>query len=604
MVSELKEVIAALPDEPGVYQYFDKFGKIIYVGKAKNLKKRVSSYFTKNHENNKTSILVKKISEIRHIVVNSEPDALLLENVLIKKYQPRYNILLKDDKTYPSICIKNEPFPRVFATRNLIKDGSSYFGPYTSVRMVRSILDFIKQLYKLRNCTLSLTKENIDSAKFKVCLEFHIGNCKAPCIGKLTEEEYNEYIFEVKNILKGNVNSVLQYIKNQMNKLAEEYKFEQAANLKERYDLIQNYQKKSICVNTSISNIDVFSIDNSADLAYVNFLKVVDGAIIQSHTVEIKKRLDESDDYLLTYSIAEIRERFDSLSEEIIVPFLPEIVIGNIKYTVPQRGDKKLLLDLSQRNIKFFKQEREVQLSKSNPQLRVDRVLETMKKDLRLTEYPIHIECFDNSNIQGTNPVASCVVFRNTKPAKKDYRHFNIKTVEGPNDFASMEEIIYRRYKRLLDEETPLPQLIVIDGGKGQLSSAMQSLEKLGLMGKVAIIGIAKRLEEIYFPGDSIPIYLDKNSESLRIIQQLRNEAHRFGITFHRKKRSQSMINSELTNIDGIGDKTMEQLFKSFKTMKKIKNAGLDELAVVVGKSKAEIIFNHFKPASNETSQS
>jgi len=591
----LKEKVAALPETPGVYQYINVKGEIIYVGKAKNLKKRVQSYFTKYHDSAKTRILVKNIKDIKHIVVDTEQDALLLENNLIKKYKPRYNAMLKDDKTYPWICIKNEPFPRVFSTRKFVRDGSIYFGPYTSVRTLRVMLDFIKQLYPLRTCNYNLSQNEIAKGKYKVCLDYHIGNCLAPCIGKQSETDYRQNIEDIKAILKGNVSKVIKLMKSKMDELSRQYKFEEAQKIKDKLGHLQNYQAKSTIVSPLVHNVDVFGFIDDENSAYVNYLKVVNGAIIQVHTVEMRKRTDEEKESLLLTAITEIRQRMQSTSHEIIVPFELDFQMENVKFVIPQRGDKKQLLELSIRNAFYFKREKIKQQINRNPQQRVDRIMETMQKDLRLKEKPVYIEGFDNSNIQGTNPVASCVVFKNGKPSKRDYRHFNIKTVEGPDDFASMEEIIYRRYSRLLNENKPLPQLIVIDGGKGQLSAAVNSLHKLNLMGRIAVIGIAKKLEEIYFPGDSIPIYLDKNSETLKIIQRIRNESHRFGITFHRLKRSKGFIKSELKNIQGIGEKMVEKLFAAFGSVENIKNKSVDELAVVVGKSKAKQVFDYFR---------
>ncbi|WP_456867922.1 excinuclease ABC subunit UvrC [Galbibacter sp. BG1] len=585
--------LQTLPASPGVYQFYNKDGKIIYVGKAINLKKRVSSYFHKNHENGKTRVLVKKIHTIKHIVVSTETDALLLENNLIKKYQPRYNVLLKDDKTYPWICIKNERFPRVFSTRNLIKDGSEYFGPYTNIRTVRTLLDLIKGLYAIRTCNYDLSKDKIEAGKYKVCLEYHLGNCKGPCEEHQSLEAYNQQIKEIRELLKGNFKDSLVQFKEQMNKLAQEMKFEEAQQIKEKIEVLENYQAKSTIVNPKISNVDVFSIVSDESFGYVNFLQLSYGAIIRAHTIEIKKKLEETDEELLELAVTELRTRFNSLSNEIYVPF-PIKVADKIKVTIPKLGDKKRILELSERNAKYYRQERFKQIKIIDPDRHVKRIMGQMKKDLRLSEEPRHIECFDNSNIQGTNPVAACVVFKDGKPSKKDYRHYNIKTVTGPDDFASMEEVVFRRYKRLLEEEESLPQLIVIDGGKGQLSSALKSLDVLGLRGKIAIIGIAKRLEEIYYPGDSIPMYLDKKSETLKIIQYLRNEAHRFGITFHRNKRSKAAINSELENIEGIGEKTANDLLKKFKSVKRIKEAPLEQITEVVGKSKAQKIYQAF----------
>jgi excinuclease ABC subunit C len=585
--------LTSLPTSPGVYQFYDLEGSILYVGKAKNLKKRVSSYFTKNHEYGKTRVLVKKIETIKHIVVPTESDALLLENNLIKKYRPRYNVLLKDDKSYPWICLKNERFPRLFPTRKLIKDGSEYFGPYTSMKTVRTLLDLIKSVYPLRTCKYDLSREKIEAGKYKVCLEYHLGNCKGPCEDLQTEEEYNRQIADIREIVKGNFKSSLQYFKGQMKTLAADMRFEEAQQIKEKIDILENYQVKSTIVNPKISNVDVFSIISDNAFAYVNFLQLSHGSIVRSHTMEIKKKLDEKDEELLQLAIVEIRQRFNSKSKELYLPFKVTLDT-DLKITLPKLGDKKRILELSERNAKFFRQERFNQIKIIDPDRHANRIMAQMRKDLRLSSEPRHIECFDNSNIQGSNPVAACVVFRNGKPSKKEYRHYNIKTVTGPDDFASMEEVVYRRYKRLLEEEVPLPQLIVIDGGKGQLSSALRSLDVLGLRGKIAIIGIAKRLEEIYFPEDPIPLYLDKKSESLKIIQQLRNEAHRFGITFHRNKRSKAAINSELEGIKGIGEKTAKELLKSFKSVKRIKEASLPSITEVIGAAKAKIVYETF----------
>ncbi|WP_392419982.1 excinuclease ABC subunit UvrC [Capnocytophaga canis] len=585
--------LQTLPSKPGVYQFYDKSDSLIYVGKAINLKKRVSSYFQKKHESGKTRVLVKKIVRIEHIVVATESDALLLENNLIKKYQPRYNILLKDDKSYPWICVKKERFPRVFQTRKMIKDGSLYFGPYTSIKTVRTLLELIKELYPLRNCSYDLSEQNIQNQKFKVCLEYHIKNCKGACEELQSEENYLQNISEIIEILKGNFKDALARFKKEMVSLATDLRFEEAQQIKEKIDILTNYQAKSTIVSSKINNIDVFSIVSDEEYGYVNFLQVAYGAIVRAHTIEIKKKLEETDRELLEFAIVDIRERFFSNSKEIITPF--EVTLpNNLQLTIPKLGEKHQLLELSLRNAKHFRQERFKQVKIADPERHTNRILSQLQRDLHLSEPPIHIECFDNSNIQGTNPVAACVVFRNGKPSKKDYRHFNIKTVEGPNDFASMEEVVYRRYKRLLEENEPLPQLIIIDGGKGQLSSALKSLESLDLRGKIAIIGIAKRLEEIYFPEDSIPLYLDKKSESLKLIQQLRNEAHRFGITFHRQKRSKVAIVSELDNIEGIGDKTKESLLKHFKSVKRIKEASLEDLQAVIG-YRAKKVWEYFR---------
>lgn len=592
--TNLKNLIKTLPGKPGVYQYFDKNGAILYVGKAKNLKKRVNSYFTKNYDSGKTALLVKKITAIKTIVVGSEIEALLLENNLIKKYQPKYNIMLKDDKTYPWICVKKERFPRVFSTRNVVKDGSEYFGPYASVRMMNTVLELIRQLYPLRNCNYNLSEENIQNGKFKVCLEYHIGNCLGPCVGEQKEEEYDVAIKNIKALIRGNINSVSRHLKPLMKEYAENMQFEKAQLVKEKIKLLENYQSKSVVVSPSINDVDVFSIISDEKIGYVNYLKVINGAIIQGHTIALKKKLDESDDELLQIGIGELRQRYKSQSKEVIVPFLPDLEDENIKFLVPQRGDKKKLLELSERNAKYYRLEQNKQKATLSPTRHSDRIIDKLQKDLRMPERPTHIECFDNSNIQGTNPVAACVVFKDAKPSKRDYRHFNIKTVEGPDDFASMEEVIYRRYKRLLDEKSDLPQLIIIDGGKGQLSSAVKSLDKLELRGKITIIGIAKKLEEIYFPEDPIPLYLDKKSSSLKLIQYLRNEAHRFGIEHHRNRRSKGLIKSELAEVDGIGYKTAQKLLWKFKSVARVKKASLAELETAISKKRAKIVFEHF----------
>ncbi len=593
-IDYLKEKIAVLPSDPGVYQYFNKDGKIIYVGKAKNLKKRVSSYFVGKPDNGKTALLVKNIARIEHIVVNSEEDALLLENNLIKKYQPRYNVLLKDDKSFPWIVIKNESYPRVFSTRNVIKDGSLYFGPYTSVVMVRTLLDLFKSTYPLRSCKLNLSQETIAQGKYKVCLEYHIGNCKGPCIGEYDEVKYRENIDAIKNILKGNINSVIKYLKDLMLTYACEYKFEEAEDIKQKINQLNSYQSKSTIVSASINNVDVYSIIEDENSAYVNFLKVINGAIIQAHTIEMKKKLDETLPELLSMAILEIKERLHSTSREVIVPFKPDTVFENIRFIVPKKGEKKQLLELSERNVKYYRLEKLKQQSLHKKETREDRILNTMKKDLRLKELPKHIECFDNSNIQGNFPVAACVVFKNAKPSKKDYRHFNVKTVIGPDDFASMEEIIERRYIRLINENDSLPNLVIIDGGKGQLGAAMKIFRRLNIDNKITVIGIAKRLEEIFFPGDPVPLYLDKNSETLKVIQHARNEAHRFGITFHRNQRSKNFATSELDNILGIGEKTAQKLLSEFKSVEQIKKLKLKEIQEVIGLAKGKVVWEYF----------
>jgi len=592
---KMEPVIKALDDKPGVYQFFDIDGKILYVGKAKSLRKRVASYFNKEASmSGKIRVLVKKIADIKFIIVDSEFDAFLLENNLIKKYQPRYNVMLKDDKTFPWICIKNEAFPRVFSTRHVIRDGSLYFGPYASVRMMNTLLDLIKQLYPLRTCRHNLSEENIRKKKYKICLEYHLGNCLAPCEGKQTTEEYDKVLGIIKEIIKGNIHNVGQTLKKHMDGYAKAMEFEKAQIIKEKIELLERYQSKSTIVNPKINNVDVFSFASDEHFAYVNFLKVVSGAVVQAHTVELRKKLEESNEELLGIAITDFRQRFSSDSKEIIIPFKLDVEIPTVSYTIPQRGDKKMLLDLSERNVKYYKLEKEKQKDLVDPLRHTKRILETMKKDLRLKVNPDHIECFDNSNIQGDFPVAAMVVFRNAKPYKKEYRHYNIKTVEGANDYASMEEIVFRRYKRLMDEDTSLPQLVVIDGGKGQLSSAVSAMERLGIRGKIPVIGIAKKLEEIYYPGDSIPLYLDKKSETLKILQHLRNEAHRFGITHHRNKREKGTIKSVLTEIEGIGKSSTQVLLSKFRSVKNIKKAKLEDIEKVIGRSKGKIVFDYF----------
>ena len=594
MQTPLELQIQTLPDSPGVYQYFDKDEKLLYVGKAKNLKKRVMSYFNKVHEVGRTRVMVRKIVTVKHIVVPTESEALLLENNLIKKLQPRYNVLLKDDKTYPWICIKKEPFARIFSTRNVIKDGSEYFGPYTSFRTVHTLLDLIKELYPLRTCNYDLSPTNIQSGKYKVCLEYHLGNCKGPCEGHEPFDVYQHHVDAIREILKGNFKESLRDFKKLMMELATEMRFEEAQRIKQKIEVLENYQSRSTVFNPRISNIDVFTIISDETMAYVNFIQVSHGAIIRSHTMEIKKKLDEPDEELLELAVVELRERFNLMSKEVLVPY-PIDLGEKVNVTVPKLGDKKLILDLSERNARFYRMDQLKQEKIVDPDRHTNRIMAQMKKDLRLPEEPRHIECFDNSNIQGTNPVSACVVFKDGKPSKKDYRHFNIKTVEGPNDFASMEEVVHRRYKRLLEENQPLPQLIIIDGGKGQLSSALKSLDELGLRGKITILGIAKRLEEIFYPGDSVPMYLDKKSETLKIIQHLRNEAHRFGITHHRDKRSKGALQTSVEAIPGIGEKTMVTLITHFKSVKRMQAAPIEEIAKVVGPSKAKKITEFYQ---------
>ncbi len=593
MPNNPQDIVPLLPEKPGVYQFLDNYGKIIYVGKAKNIKKRVASYFTKN-QSGKTTVMLKRANDIRHLVVDNESDALLLENNLIKELQPRYNILLKDDKTFPWICIKKEQFPRVFSTRNTIKDGSLYFGPYTSGLMVKTLLNIVRQLFKLRTCQLNLTYNNIKAGKFKVCLEYHIGNCKGPCVELQTEQDYNEGILQIKNILKGNITSVIDQLKKLMLKYSVELRFEDAQTVKEKIEILSRFRSRSAVVSNTIRNVDVFALAQDSDNTYVSYLKVVEGAVIQAFTIDLKSRVDEEKESLLSYAITEIRQRLSSDSHEILVPFMPDILFEKIKYSIPVKGEKHKLLELAERNAIYYKLEQKKKKQDFKPKERTGKNLEKLKTDLHMPQVPVHIECFDNSNIMGKNPVASCVVFKNAKPSRKEYRHYNIKTVTGPDDFSSMEEIVYRRYKRMTEEKNPLPQLIVIDGGKGQLSSALKSLKKLDLHDKITIIGIAKKLEEIYFPGDSVPLYLDKNSISLKIIQNLRNEAHRFGINFHRDKRSLELTKSDLDEIKGIGSRSKEILLKKLGYVDKIRNAQFEELKNLIGTHKAGLLTNYF----------
>ena len=587
----ITSLLSTIPESPGCYQYYDAKGTVIYVGKAKNLRKRISSYFQKEHENRKTRVLVKQIYDLRYIVVDSEADALLLENNLIKQYRPRYNVLLKDDKTYPSIVIKNESFPRIFQTRNIIRDGSLYYGPYSSVHFIRTLLHLIKELYPIRNCKHALTPEAIGSGKYKVCLQYHIKRCKAPCVGMQLAEEYNRNIADIKEILKGNSSKVSELLLERMKTLAEEMRFEEAQEVKRQYDLVESFRLKSTVV-PMLHNVDVFSLDENETSFFINYMHVGSGAIVQVYTIEYQKKLDdEQKEYVLGLGIVEMRERFRSHANEIIVPFIPEGVFPEgISFTVPQRGDKRKLLELSLQNAKQYKVDKLKRSEKFNPEQRATRLLTTIQKDLHLPVLPMQIECFDNSNIQGTNPVAACVVFKKAKPSKKDYRHFHIKTVVGPDDFASMREIVTRRYTRLLEEKAQLPQLIIIDGGKGQLNAATEVLRELNLLGKITIVGLAKRLEEIFYPGDPFPLVLDKTSETLKVIQHLRDEAHRFGITFHRHMRSKGQIVSELDAIKGIGEKTKEALLKKYKSVKRIREAQSAELEELIGKKKATLV--------------
>ena len=599
MKEHLKLQLSTLPETPGVYQYYNKKNELLYVGKAKNLKKRVNSYFNKTHDSGRLRILVNNIDRIETINVLTEYDALLLENNLIKKNKPRYNIMLRDDKTYPWICIKKEPFPRIFSTRKILKDGSEYFGPYSSVKVMRTLLDLIRELYFIRTCSYDLTETNIKKNKYKVCLEYHIGRCKGPCEGYQTEDEYDLQIQAIRNIIKGDYNEGKKYLTNLMNQYAANLEFENAQMIKEKLDALTNYQTKSTVVHPSITNVDIFSIVSDTDYAYINFLRINNGAIIQSHTEEWKKKLEESDQDLLETAIVEFSERFNLNSKEIYVPFELSIEIPHVKITVPKIGDKKHILDLSERNAKYYRLEQLKQTKIVDPDRHVNRIMAQMKTDLRLPKEPRHIEGFDNSNIQGTNPVSACVVFKNGKPSKKDYRIFNVKTVEGPNDFATMEEVIYRRYSRVLAEGEELPQLILIDGGKGQLSSALKSIDRLGIRGKVSVIGIAKRLEEIYYPNDPYPLYLDKTSETLKVLQHVRDESHRYGITNHRNRRSKNAFKTELDDIPGIGKKTIEELLTNFKSVERIKSASLLELEQLIGKSRALIIKNYFQNEKN-----
>ncbi|THG49088.1 excinuclease ABC subunit UvrC [Muribaculum caecicola] len=589
---KLKEKISILPDTPGCYMYLDASGTVIYVGKAVNLKRRVSSYFNRHHDSVRTNILVRNIADMRYIVVPTEQDALNLENSLIKEYKPRYNVLLKDDKSYPWIVVTKEHFPRVFLTRERIKDGSKYFGPYTNAGVAKAVLNLIRELYPVRTCRHAITPEYIAKGKGRLCLEYHLKNCMGCCIGKIQESAYAEMINHVKQILRGETQELLDYLRNEMTNLSQQLRFEEAQMLKEKYQLIERYQSKSVIVSQTLDDIDIFGYDDDTSDVYINYMHVRCGAIVRSVTLEYKRRLDETIPQLLSYAMAEISQRFSTVYDEVLVATMPETEIPGTTYTIPQRGDRKKLLEVSEHNARQYKADTLKMMEKHNPEQRVQRTLERMKSDFRLSELPVHIECFDNSNIQGTNPVASCVVFRNAKPAKRDYRHFNIKTVVGPDDFASMKEVLTRRYTRLMEEGEDLPQLIVVDGGKGQLSAAVEALDDMGLRGTIAVVGIAKRLEEIYFPGDSVPLYIDKNSESLRIVQQLRDEAHRFGITHHRDKRSKSQTTSELDNIKGVGAKTRETLLQHFKSVKRLKMATIDDISALIGTARAKTVYN------------
>lgn len=592
---ELTDKIAILPSTPGVYMYFDSEGTVIYVGKAKNLKRRVSSYFNRTHDSTRTNLLVRAIADMKYIVVPTEQDALNLENSMIKEYQPRYNVLLKDDKSYPWIVVTKEPYPRVFMTRKKEKNGGKYYGPYTDASSARTVLELIRELYPLRSCRHFIDRESIEKGKGRLCLDYHIKRCSGPCVGKVSEEEYGKQIDAVKQILNGDLAELLEYLRGEMARLSAELRFEEAQVVKEKYQLVERYCSKSVIVSQTIGDVDVFGIDDDggADV-FINYMHVRRGAVVRSVTLEYKRRLDESGAQLLGYAMAEIAKDLEVEYDVVLVAEKPDVDMPGVTFMVPQRGDKAKLLDVSERNARQHKIDMLNQMARKDPEQRTEKLLERMKADFRLTELPRHIECFDNSNIQGTNPVASCVVFRDGKPSKKDYRHFNIKTVEGPDDFASMKEVLTRRYTRLVNEELELPQLIVVDGGKGQLSAAVEALDDMGLRGTIAVVGIAKRLEEIYFPGDSVPLYIDKNSESLRVVQHLRDEAHRFGITHHRNRRSKGQIVSALDSIPGIGAKTRDVLLRHFKSVKRIKEADVDDIASVVGPSKASIVFNAF----------
>lgn len=599
---DFKQVQPLIPEQPGIYKFMDAKGEIIYVGKAKNLLKRTTSYFTDSKGHSfKTVTMVKHAARLEYLVVETEHDALLLESTLIKKNQPRYNVNLKDGKSYTFICIRKERFPKVYFTRRIYRDGSEYFGPYTSKYKAEIILEFIKSIFPLRNCTLNLSQENIEAKKFKVCLEYHIKNCLGPCEAFETEKEYNGRIKQIKNILNGNFGEAKSYLKEQMAISAEALDFETAQTHKIRLDAFEDYQSKSMVVHPSIGDVDVFSIEIDAKEATVNYMRIIKGALINSHTFELEKNLDEEPELLLAYAILQCRETFSSIAAEIIVPYAVNLDDHHIKITVPQIGDKKKLLELSQKNLRYYILQKKSDLvTNTKKPLATQRILSTLRMDLRMDKDPVHMECFDNSNIQGTHPVSSCVVFKNAKPSKNDYRHYNVKSVEGPNDFASMSEVVYRRYKRLLAEEKPLPDLVIIDGGKGQLTAAMESLQKLGLVGKMKVVGIAKRLEEIYFPNDPLPLYIDKKSESLKVIQRIRNEAHRFAIRFHRDQRSRGFLTTGLTDIPGIAKKSAENLLKHFGSLAKVQDASIEELKPVVGQKKAEVIFNYFRPVDEE----
>jgi excinuclease ABC subunit C len=598
---KLKKTLELLPDQPGVYKYFDAEKTIIYVGKAKSLKKRVSSYFNKNkHENRKTAVLVSKIEHVDFTVVDTEMDALLLENSLIKEFQPKYNVNLKDDKSYPFIRVTTDRFPKVFAMRNPVKDGSDYFGPYASPKIMHMVLDLVKKLYPTRNCNLNLSDENIKAGKFRVCLEYQIGNCKGPCEGLQSEADYNDSIQQVKHLLRGNLAEVRRHLKALMQQSAADLQFESAQQYKEKLDMLDKYQHKSTVVSHHVGNVDVYTISGNEKSAFINFLRVNQGLVVVSRNFEYRKKLDETDADILELAIGETRTSYGYATDsEVVVPFALNIEDPGFRYTVPAAGEKKKLLELSLKNAMLYKKERMEQYEKLNPEVKVDRIMEQMRNDLRLTAQPRHMECFDNSNFQGAYPVSACVVFKNGRASRQDYRHFNVKTVEGPDDFATMKEVITRRYSRMVEEQRDLPQLIIIDGGKGQLSAAVEALKALGLYGKVAVMGIAKRLEELYYPDDPLPLYIDKKSETLKIIQQMRDEAHRFGITHHRKRRDKGTLKTALTEIEGIGSSTAEQLLGAFRSMKRIEIASVEELAAIIGRSKAEKVFAYFRENSD-----
>ncbi len=602
--AELEEKISILPTTPGVYMYFDSAGTVIYVGKAKNLKRRVSSYFNRTHDSVRTNLLVRAIADMKYIVVPTEQDALNLENSMIKEYKPRYNVLLKDDKSYPWIVVTKEPYPRVFMTRKKVPDGAKYYGPYTDTASARAVLDLIRELYPLRSCRHILTPEGVEAGKWKLCLDYHIKRCAGPCAGKMSREDYVAAVERVKQILRGDMAELLDYLRGEMQRLAADLRFEEAQAVKERYQRVERYCAKSVIVSQTIGDVDVFGVDDDGDDVFINYMHVRRGAVVRSVTLEYKRSMDETVPQLLSYAMNEIARTLDVDYEEVIVAEQPDVEMPGVIFIIPQRGDKSKLLEVSQRNARQHKLDMLAHMERRNPEERTERLLRRMQSDFRLTELPHHIECFDNSNIQGTNPVASCVVFRDGRPSKKDYRHFNIKTVEGPDDFASMKEVLTRRYTRLMAEGEELPQLVVVDGGKGQLSAAVEAFDAMGIRGKVALVGIAKRLEEIYFPGDSVPLYIDKNSESLRVVQQLRDEAHRFGITHHRNRRSKGQTVSALDSIEGIGPRTRERLLTKFRSLKRIAEAALDDIAALVGPAKASLVYNAIHPADdNDTAE-